>query len=272
MSYYRRKPLDVLPVDAARLATQIPGNLASERTATAFAPLPAIDDIASVLPPQTRHEPIAPRHDRTAPQPDPSGADLVARAVEILQKDLAAGALAAAGAPPFLSAMPAFNGDSLAMPNGLPGGFGEFLSAFTQASAQAQNPDGTGLPPLADRIGAPGPAASLSVEDEAVALKPVGTVRAGEQTTIAFKLHNDSFRPVRLALQKTDLTCPSGQLIPQTEISISPPDVSLAPDGTADMAVTIRIPAATPPGIYSGLLTAPALPYLRGLLTVTVTQ
>lgn len=282
MTYYRRKPLDVLSADVAaveatRLAAEGPNALAPNRPGPVFVQPSAVDDIASALPLQTRREsdfptvaPSAQPQNGSALSPDQSGADLVARAIEILNRDLAAGALAAAGATPFQSAFPALPLDSLPMANGLPGSMGEALNTVLQAVAQRQSPAGTALPLSVPVVGAPGSAEALPATEEVVPLQPAGIAHAGEQATIAFKLHNDSFRPVQFSLQKTDLISPHGHRIPQSEITIAPQDLSLAPDEMAETVITVRIPAATPSGIYSGPLTATALPYLQGIIRVRV--
>ena len=284
MLTYRRKPLEVLPTDTVRLAAESVSEPARRRAGPAVTDSQAVGELASMLPPQTRHEPAA-------PQPDPGGADLVARAVEILHKELAAGALAASGAPHSTPVLPLFTGSPLSptdgllgkdnglhgmanllpcTPSGLPVNVGELMSAFTRLAAQARHPVGTGQSPVAGLFGAPSHVAMIPAEEEAVLLRPSKTVRAGEQTTIPFKLHNDSFQPVHISLQATDLSSPTGQRIPLSEISFDPQDLSLTPDGVTEVVITIRIPASTPVGVYSGQLTASALPYLRGVMEVTI--
>ncbi len=294
MLYYRRKPLDVLPADALateaeRLATEVPNPAAPGQSRPSFVPPSSLDDLASPLLRNTRPEMGLPTVDpgailpsgsvlptnMSALSPDQSGAEMVARAVEILNQDLAAGALAASAAAPFEAAFPALNTGFLPTTDSLPGNLlpanmGQALNQMLQSAAQMQTPFASGVSPVAAPFPAPGKAEALPGTEEAVLLQPAGTVHAGEQANILFKLHNDSFRPVQLSLQTTDLTSPRGQTIPQSAISITPPTLSMAPDGIVEIVITIRIPAATSPGLYSGPFTAPALPYLQGVIRVRV--
>ncbi len=281
MLYYRRKPLDGLSVEtpaaeAERLATEFPNPAASGKPESAAGPPSAIDDIAPALPRLLRRESGLPAAGSdalpasvSAPLPDRSGADLVARAVEILNQDLASGALAAASAAPFQSILPMLNFGSLPTAGSLPAAFGETLNGLLQ-SVQMQSPTGNGPVPAAAPLAAAWGGPAMPGLEEAVPLQPAGTARTGEQAAILFKLHNDSFRPVEIVLQAAELTSPYGHTIPQSAITITPQTLSLAPDSVAEIMITILIPAAAPAAVYSGPLTAAALPYLQGLLQVKV--
>jgi hypothetical protein len=106
--------------------------------------------------------------------------------------------------------------------------------------------------------------------EQAPVLRAGNPVESGADASIAFKLHNDHTQPARLGLRCTDLTAESGQRIPARQLVFRPAEVELGPDEYTDIVLRIGIPQGTPPGTYSGLLTASGLPYLKAVVTLEV--
>jgi hypothetical protein len=94
-------------------------------------------------------------------------------------------------------------------------------------------------------------------------LTPALPVRAGEQVTLPFRLHNDQADPVTFALKSTPLLSATGNRIEPEQLLPSGAFFQLAPDAIQTVHLLLQVPPRTPPALYSGMLTSNELPYLQ---------
>ena len=188
-------------------------------------------------------------------------ASLVKDAAAILEQEMAAGVLAArdarqAGSEASTPAQPTgpSSGDLLGLARqyqdwlpGLQDSIGQWLGSVLGQSKQSD-----------------------SSAEQAPVLRSRTPVKSGADASIAFKLHNDHTEPAHPKLRCTDLTADSGRLISARQLDFTPCEIRLGPDEYADIVLRIGIPQGTPPGTYSGLLTASGLPYLKAVVTLEV--
>lgn len=102
-------------------------------------------------------------------------------------------------------------------------------------------------------------------------LQPSRPSHAGETVQISFTVHNDSTEPTQATFFCTDLYNCQGELIPRHAVSITPNTLSLAPDVTDSIRVSIQLPQTLPKGEYSGVVMAPELSYLKAMISLKVT-
>ncbi|MEM9057089.1 MAG: hypothetical protein AAGD86_06410 [Pseudomonadota bacterium] len=96
---------------------------------------------------------------------------------------------------------------------------------------------------------------------------------AGGTAEINMTLENDSDAETEeFSFTASDLVNAAvGEQIDAAQVAISPSPVTIAPNGTCDVHIHVKVPPKTPPGIYSGLLQATRMDRLRAILTVQVT-
>ena len=183
-------------------------------------------------------------------------ADLVLKAAEILEREMAAGALAAQRAYPMTRELP-LQGGASPLPSGAEAILMEIQMLMANVAALTAS-------------GRQNPAAGMFDDGGLPVLRPRETVRGGDPAQIFLKLHNDSLQTVPVTLHNSDLISPNGHIIPAHQVALLPGEITLAPDAVTNAQITVQTPAGTPPGVYSGLLTAPALSYLRAIIAVPV--
>jgi hypothetical protein len=93
---------------------------------------------------------------------------------------------------------------------------------------------------------------------------------AGEVAHVSLSLKNDTNETGEYPLWATDLVGLSGHRIPASHLRVSPNPASVPPAGSTDVQIEIRVPSATPPGRYTGLLQAGDGESLRALVQLTV--
>ena len=92
---------------------------------------------------------------------------------------------------------------------------------------------------------------------------PTLPVHAGEQATLPFRLHNDQGIPAEFLLTLTPLVSTTGQVLSPELIQPQASRFLLAPDALQLVQLPLHIPLETLPGLYTGLLMSPDLPYLQ---------
>lgn len=187
--------------------------------------------------------------------PDPE--ELIRKAAEILEREMAAGGLAAQKARPL-------DAGSLDA-----GSLGDAVQMFP--GGESLLPDALALMKRFAALNAARPKTSPVPEEIALpVLSPARAARRGVPAVIPFQIHNDSLKSVPIVWQVSDLISPNGRLIPANQVRITPQELTLAPDALTDMLLAVQTPPGTPPGVYTGLLTAPALSYLRAIISLIV--
>lgn|GEM_PF-1739923 len=88
---------------------------------------------------------------------------------------------------------------------------------------------------------------------------PIGAT--GGSGRLLMWLHNTTEEPVTgVTFDAVDLVGGAGRL-PGSVVSIEPAAIATIPAGTSrEMTVTVTVPVGTAPGVYHGLVVAPALP------------
>lgn len=108
--------------------------------------------------------------------------------------------------------------------------------------------------------------------ESAPVLVPEGPVATGGTAQINIKLVNDDDHSVEIAFLSTDLVGQGGARIGAENVVFEPREVMLEAGGDGWTQARIRIPANTSCGIYSGLVRASKLDYLRAVLVVDVAR
>lgn len=261
MHYYRRKPLDTTPpVDGKRLGYR-PRLAALERMSATSAE-------ASQCPPMSRAQALLDSQGRAPDtwQANPAqsaqmqeAAALVPAAASILDEEMAAGILAARDAR---NAAPSHGNDTRgAQPDKeLLRDLHEFIDSAADLLVRLK---GKAANPVAAGTG------NAQIEDVPV-LRPGAPVRAGRQAKIAMTVNNDDTRVAHFVPRCTDLLCAAGYRIAREHVTFFPHELRLEPDASTGVALDIDVPIGSEPGIYSGLLLASGLPYLRAIISVEV--
>ncbi len=103
-------------------------------------------------------------------------------------------------------------------------------------------------------------------------IRSSGPVRAGETVEVKIVLDNESDGEIEeFRFQSSDLvSAASGERIASECVVFRPSQVVIPPNGSAEVTVSVAVPAATPPGLYSGLIQATRMDQLRAVLTIEV--
>ena len=112
-------------------------------------------------------------------------------------------------------------------------------------------------------------AGSLVVEPAPV-LAPPAPVAPGGTAHISISLVNEDEQPAQIAFFSTGLIGQDGECISAERVSFQPRELMLSPGQTAEVIVSVVIPAQTRCGVYSGLVRASKLDYLHAVLVVQV--
>lgn len=151
----------------------------------------------------------------------------------------------------------------------------------TKAEAEPASDEATSPPADDDR--APESAPSLASDraaamrraapetsEPAPVLSSAERVIPGKTAEVIVGLVNEDRQPHSIELFGTALIGPHGASIPSESLSFHPRELTLAAGGSGAITVEIPIPADTRDGVYSGLIRASRLDYLRAVLAVQV--
>jgi hypothetical protein len=195
---------------------------------------------------------------------------LVQKATSILNEQMAAGVVAAREASRSIS-------PRLTKPSGPPSGVGEqwrhdayaWIDTFADWLTRLQRPLSE---QMATALGAGKTSGHVGLDtahEQVPILRPRGAGQAGGSVHIAFQVHNDDVRPTRIMFCCTDLLSGQGRIL-QQHVLCNPQELQLGPDALEEITLQIMVPSGAPPGMYSGLLIAPGLSYLRAIVTLEV--
>ncbi len=96
-------------------------------------------------------------------------------------------------------------------------------------------------------------------------------IKAGDSSEIPISLENNGETPTdEFNLYSTELVSASGERISASQISFTPPSLTIDPHKTEKVIVTINVPEGTQSGVYSGLVSATNLNQLRSVMIVQV--
>lgn len=251
MQHYRRKPLQLidqgLPESVTGILDQVLPSIASESGELATDPKALTEPVAQV---------IQPMAGETIPTPE----TLVQQAATILDNDLSTPLDSAqtVASPLDLGTTTPPRPNSYSVP-GLVDEMHGFVNELANLLSLKSNLPGS--------ISESAPSSEVGVP----LLQPAHPSHAGETIQISFKVHNDRSEPTQTKVLCTDLHSCQGDLIAQDAISIAPNPLSLAPDATESINISIHLPQHLPKGEYSGILMATELSYLKAMVSVNVT-
>lgn len=104
-------------------------------------------------------------------------------------------------------------------------------------------------------------------------LQPESPLQPGASTEIALMLSNDhGEEAISVSFSPLQLTSASGDAILSRNISFEPSPLKLAPNARDKVTIHVRVPKATKPGTYSGILQSADLPAVRALIMVEVVK
>ena len=93
----------------------------------------------------------------------------------------------------------------------------------------------------------------------------------GETATLYMQVNDeDASQPIKIQLQKNDLTGPFKQKIAANNISIKPSSFTLKPAATREVEIRVKIPANCKKGHYTCLFTDVQNPLIRAIISVEV--
>jgi hypothetical protein len=146
-----------------------------------------------------------------------------------------------------------------------------FMDAFTALSKQ--------LGFLSDKISKDtdplkkaGPEANEKVwENKVTLIENEESLKAGQTTVLLMSLTNDNATgPIKIQLQKTDLTGPAKQIINSRFIQLKPSAFILNPGEEKQISIQIKLPVHCKPGHYSALIKDAENPSIQSVLAIKV--
>lgn len=245
MQHYRRKPLQLidqgLPESVTGLLEQVLPTTVSKTGGLADEPKALTEPVAQVIQPMATPE------------------TLVQQAATILDNDLTAplDSVQTVASPLDLGSTTPSRPNSYSVP-GLVGEMHEFVNELANLLSLKSSLPGS----ISESV--PSSEAGIPL------LQPAHPSHAGETIQISFKVHNDRSESTQTKVFCTDLYSCQGDLIAQDAISIAPNPLSLAPDATESINISIHLPQHLPKGEYSGILMATELSYLKAMVSVNV--
>lgn len=254
MKHYRRKPLQIINQGLPESVTDLLDKVDTLPSASDAGTITAAPEAVT----ETLSEVIQPVLGETEAIPSPEA--LVQQATTILDTDLAAPLEAAqtVASPLNLGSTTPSAPSSYSVP-GLVDEIHEFVNELATLISLKSELTGGGL--------GHSPSSDASIP----LLQPSHPCHAGETVQISFNVHNDSTEPTQPQFFCSDFYSCQGDLIPRQAISIAPNPLSLAPDATDSIGLSIQLPQHLSNGEYSGILMAAGLPYLKAMISLEVT-
>jgi len=118
-----------------------------------------------------------------------------------------------------------------------------------------------------------GKGSEVPVRRGIVSLDVPGIMRPGQATEIPLELRNESERETQeFRIHCSDLTSPDGKRISARNIRFSPAKVSLDPDSTEKVSITVKVPKTAQIGHYSGIIQATGLEGFKAVLSLDVNK
>lgn len=104
-----------------------------------------------------------------------------------------------------------------------------------------------------------------------IILQPDEAAKPGGTAVVYMTLSDDEItKPVKIKLQKNDLTGPFNEKIPLKNITIQPSSVVIMPGKTSEVAIHVKIPAACKPGHYTALFTDTNNTSVKAIINIEV--
>lgn len=104
-----------------------------------------------------------------------------------------------------------------------------------------------------------------------IILQPDEAAKPGGTAVAYMTLSDDEItKPVKIKLQKNDLTGPFNEKIPLKNITIQPSSVVIMPGKTCEVAIHVKVPAACKPGQYTALFTDTNNTSVKAIINIEV--
>jgi hypothetical protein len=98
-------------------------------------------------------------------------------------------------------------------------------------------------------------------------------VAAGEAAEAAVLVENDGDSATDIfQLTSSDFVSSTGGRIPSAQVTFSPEPIQIPPHAHQRVSLSIRIPVGAEPGVYTGVVQATKLEYVRAVVVVTVKE
>jgi hypothetical protein len=207
------------------------------------------------------------------PPRSPPGADLVAQASAMLEREVARlpGGIAAP--------LPSAGGPSVTNIRETLTGIAGRVCPVTGAAIPLAPPDKSRLRQQAHELveallGAFANTGSqekpASYDDHVPLLRCVAPVDAGGTASVKMTVANDEDAPADVTLYCTNFVADSGYELPSSRVTVSPRRTNIPARGRAEFEITIAVPSQTPAGLYSGLIQATGCKYVKAVLSAQV--
>jgi hypothetical protein len=121
---------------------------------------------------------------------------------------------------------------------------------------------------------------AVEIRGEVSDMTPVGvatvsvpeSVSAGDSANVAMLVENDGENETEVFhLTSSDFVSSSGR-IPSGQVTFSPEPIQIAPHAAQRVALSVRIPPDSAPGVYTGVVQATKLEHVRAVIVVTVRE
>jgi hypothetical protein len=191
-------------------------------------------------------------------------ADLVKQAAAILGRETMGGPASLPASPslPASASLPSWDGAMSETPLKAPA---PDVDSFRRYAHELLD----GLLSLLGR-GEGGAAETADANERVPLLRMPAPGQPGTEVSMPIVVSNEESSPVEVTLYSSNFISDSGFEIPSLRLSFSPSAITLQPKSRATFQVKVAIPAQAPRGLYSGLVQAAGLTYVKTVVTVEV--
>jgi hypothetical protein len=106
--------------------------------------------------------------------------------------------------------------------------------------------------------------------DRVPLLRMPAPAKPGEEVSMPLRVANEESVATEVVPYCSNFVSDSGFEIPSLRVSFSPHAITIAPKGEATFDVKVAVPTQAPRGLYSGLVQAAGLIYVKAVITVEV--
>jgi hypothetical protein len=109
-----------------------------------------------------------------------------------------------------------------------------------------------------------------SADAQVPLLRAPSPVRAGGEASVAVRVANEEPQPSTVTLYTSNFVSDSGHEIPSLRVTCVPRTLTIAPNAQATFEVKIAIPQQAARGLYSGVVQAAGLTYVKAVISLEV--
>lgn len=122
---------------------------------------------------------------------------------------------------------------------------------------------------------------AVEIRGEASRTTPAGVatvpvpeaVTAGEAAEVSVLVENDGDDATEIfELTSSDFVSSTGGRIPSEEVTFTPQPLQIGPHANQRVSLSVRVPPDAAPGVYTGVVQATKLEYVRAVVVVTVKE